>query len=108
MVVRSRLPPPEVIGPRRARGAASVIVGEVGHSCDVMEKSAGLAQCPPGGIVGHGHRSAGDMTMGERLGWIVTYIDDVLEIGLLAGTFLTLLLAAAIVHHQRRPRWSRL
>jgi hypothetical protein len=37
----------------------------------------------------------------ERLAWVVT---NLLEAGLLVGGFLPLLLAAAIVHRQRRPR----
>ena len=40
----------------------------------------------------------------ERLAWVVTNLDDLLEAGLLVGGFLPLLLAAAIVYRQRRPR----
>jgi hypothetical protein len=41
---------------------------------------------------------------GERLAWIVTNLDEVLNASLLLGSFLPLLIAAAIVHRQRRPR----
>ena len=40
----------------------------------------------------------------ERLAWIVTNLDHVLEAGLLVGTFLPLLIAAAIVYRERYPR----
>ena len=40
----------------------------------------------------------------ERLAWIVTNLDHVAEVGLLVGTFLSLLIAAAIVHRQHHPR----
>jgi hypothetical protein len=38
----------------------------------------------------------------ERLAWVVTHLNEVIEVGLLAGAFLPLLLAAAIVYRQRR------
>ena len=40
----------------------------------------------------------------ESLTWIVTNLVNLLEAGLLAGGFLQLFLAAAIVYRQRRPR----
>jgi hypothetical protein len=40
----------------------------------------------------------------ESLAWVVTHLHEVIEVGLLAGAFLSLLLAAAIVYRQRRPR----
>ena len=40
----------------------------------------------------------------ERLAWVVTNLDHVLEAGLLVGLSCPLLLAAAIVYRERRPR----
>jgi hypothetical protein len=39
----------------------------------------------------------------ERLAWIVTNLNEVLEVSLVLGTFLSLLIAATIVCLQRRP-----
>jgi hypothetical protein len=39
----------------------------------------------------------------EHLAWIVTNLKEVFEVSLLVGTFLPLLMAASIVHWQRRP-----
>jgi hypothetical protein len=40
----------------------------------------------------------------ERMAWVVTNMDHLLEVGLMIGGFLPLLLAAAITYRQRRPR----
>ena len=40
----------------------------------------------------------------ERFAWVVTHLDGVLEASLLLGTFLSLLITAAIVMRQRRAR----
>ena len=39
----------------------------------------------------------------EHLAWIVTNLKELFEVSLLVGTFLPLLMAASIVHWQRRP-----
>ncbi len=48
-------------------------------------------------------RKGGPMSS-ERMAWVVTNMDDLLEADLLIGGFLPLLLAAAITYWQRRPR----
>jgi hypothetical protein len=44
------------------------------------------------------------MMSDERLAWVVTHLEGVLEASLQLGIFLPLLIAAAIVKRQRRAR----
>ena len=41
---------------------------------------------------------------GERLAWVVTNLNEMLNASLLLGSFLPLLIAAAVVQRKRRPR----